>query len=251
MEKGKLQKEGLSNWNTKNYGEVTEREAWERNCKTVCNWNALFFFNTLFSQKAAEGTRFPSFSEGFPSTAGVESHDLQINHEMIFPPEPEKQIVHLPTTSTWVYCDSLLVSRLTQLKHWTKGKWRDKQLVPELYLKWKHRWVKHLQKGSNCQKSEYCISEFKQHDRLLIEYAHRGSKAALHAFLVGHKHKDGDIRVTKTRPAGFLRQVCSFTYLRLRKQNSEWRLHVEPLNSMQVLATKPLIGKYIVVTTYQ
>lgn len=39
MEKGKLYKEGLSNWNTKNYGEVTEREAWERNCKTVCNWN--------------------------------------------------------------------------------------------------------------------------------------------------------------------------------------------------------------------
>lgn len=37
MEKGKLQKEGLSNRNTKNYGEVTEREAWERNCKTVFN----------------------------------------------------------------------------------------------------------------------------------------------------------------------------------------------------------------------
>lgn len=43
-EKGKLQKHGLSNWNTKNYGEVTEREARERNCKTVSNWNRFFFF---------------------------------------------------------------------------------------------------------------------------------------------------------------------------------------------------------------
>lgn len=47
MEKGNLQKEGLSNRNTKNYGEVTEREAWERNCKTVAT--EMFFFSSHLS----------------------------------------------------------------------------------------------------------------------------------------------------------------------------------------------------------
>lgn len=77
MEKGKLQKEGLSNWNTKNYGEVTEREARERNCKTACNWNscvclfAVFFVS--FSQKGWKSW----YTEGFPlrARAGASLHN--------------------------------------------------------------------------------------------------------------------------------------------------------------------------------
>lgn len=65
MEKGKLQKEGLPNWNTKNYGEVTEREALERNCKTAYNCN-FFLVSPAFTESHQMNLNLPMWVK-FPS----------------------------------------------------------------------------------------------------------------------------------------------------------------------------------------
>lgn len=69
MEKGKLQKEGLSNWNTKNYGEVTEREARERNCKTACNRHV------SGGKCERRGGRWGALS---PQSSFTESHQMEL-----------------------------------------------------------------------------------------------------------------------------------------------------------------------------
>lgn len=137
MEKGKLQKEGLSNWNTKNYGEVTEREAWERNCKTVCNWNACCFFLTrLFSQKAAEGTRIQKVSHLQQELNLMICRLIMswFSHQSHRNRSPTSQ--HLSLSSLWLTDWLFTVCSCQQLKRLTKGKWRDKQLELELHLKW-------------------------------------------------------------------------------------------------------------------